>query len=200
MARIIIVTFAFLGWAFYEMSGGAEFEPASVRLTNIKEDPLKPAALAAEASAPVVVKQPEIEVTRVALDLNSVEDVLSGRADGNTIEAETPSAPENVVTLAALEDADATPTIVLPSLIENAVPETEEVQQVAEVSFYETRTVSGDRVNVRGGPGTSYSVVGKLVRGDEVEILEDTGTGWVRFRAVNDDTSGWLADFLLTGG
>lgn len=27
MVRLFVLTFAFLGWAWYEMSGGSEFEP-----------------------------------------------------------------------------------------------------------------------------------------------------------------------------
>ena len=32
MYKFILVTFGFLTWGFYEMSGGADFEPASARL------------------------------------------------------------------------------------------------------------------------------------------------------------------------
>jgi uncharacterized protein YgiM (DUF1202 family) len=55
-------------------------------------------------------------------------------------------------------------------------------------------------VNVRGGPGTDFGIVTRLVRGDEVEILEDNGDGWVRLRLLGGGTEGWMADFLLTDG
>lgn len=197
MVRLILVTFAFLGWAFYELSGGSEFEPASTQLTNIKVDPLKPVVATSDK---VVAQDESVEVTRVSLNLTSVEDVLEGRA---AVPVNLPQqktlAPET--TTAGQGDS----VTLIPSLVAGADAVVEPqpaavITQTASVSFVETRTVAGNRVNVRGGPGTTFGVVGRLVRGDEVEILEDTGTGWVRFQAVNGDTQGWIADFLLTDG
>ena len=62
------------------------------------------------------------------------------------------------------------------------------------------RVVSGNRVNVRGGPGTGFDVVNRLVRGEEVEIIEDNGDGWVKMRPVSGGKEGWMADFLLASG
>ncbi len=45
--------------------------------------------------------------------------------------------------------------------------------------------VVGNLVNVRGGPGTNFAVVGKLIRGTEVEVLDEYGDGWVEWRAVD---------------
>ena len=42
--------------------------------------------------------------------------------------------------------------------------------------------------------------VGKLGKGDAVEVIEDNGAGWVRFRSVDGSESGWMADFLLSNG
>ena len=143
-------------------------------------------------------------VTRGALDLTSVEDV---KPAAQTVAKVVETAPE---TPAPAGNDGTWQTVVLPSLIPAAEPEDVEddvelaslnvVSAAVETStpVYEIRTVTGNRVNVRGGPGTTFGVVGKLVRGDEVEILDDIGTGWVRFRAVDSDTQGWLADFLLT--
>ncbi|WP_304951371.1 SH3 domain-containing protein, partial [Sulfitobacter sp.] len=49
-------------------------------------------------------------------------------------------------------------------------------------------------------PGTNFGVVGKLGKGDAVEVIEDNGAGWVRFRSVDGSESGWMADFLLNNG
>ncbi|MEO1555213.1 MAG: SH3 domain-containing protein, partial [Pseudomonadota bacterium] len=62
------------------------------------------------------------------------------------------------------------------------------------------RSVSGNSVNVRGGPGTNFSVVNRMVRGDKVEILQDPGQGWVQLRPVGGGPVGWMADFLLSDG
>ena len=52
-------------------------------------------------------------------------------------------------------------------------------------------------MNVRGGPGTNFDVVGKLTRGTEVEVLAENVDGWVEMRSVDGATLGWMADFLL---
>jgi uncharacterized protein YgiM (DUF1202 family) len=57
--------------------------------------------------------------------------------------------------------------------------------------------VVGNLVNVLGGPGTNFDVVGKLTRGTEVEVLAENGDGWVEMRSVDGATLGWMADFLL---
>ncbi|WP_176440916.1 SH3 domain-containing protein [Oceanicola sp. 22II-s10i] len=59
------------------------------------------------------------------------------------------------------------------------------------------RVVTGTRVNMRNGPGTRYSVVSRLDQGDEVEVLQDPGDGWVKLRVSDTGRIGWMADFLL---
>lgn len=50
MVRFMILTFAVLGWAFYELSGGADFAPPEVvpvpRIAHVEPDPL-PGAMSA---------------------------------------------------------------------------------------------------------------------------------------------------------
>lgn len=185
MIRFILVTFAFLGWAFYEMSGGSDFDPTLARLTNVKTDPLKAADLRQDETAS--------DVTRVSLNLTSVNDVLGGKPK---------PAQQPAVTLVKAVTPEAEPTIILPSLIADVdaalnEPAQEDTQTIV---LNNVRTVSGSRVNVRGGPGTSFQVVNKLVQGDEVEVLEDDGSGWIRLRPVDGGPVGWMADFLLSEG
>ena len=67
-------------------------------------------------------------------------------------------------------------------------------QPVVDVDY---RTVTGNRVNLRAGPSTSYDVVTKLRRSDDVEVLQDPGTGWVKLRSFEGNDIGWMsADFL----
>lgn len=189
MMRFILVTFAFLGWAFYELSGGSDFQPASARLTDLKADPLKP-VVQADASQPErsVRQAPAAKVTPVALRLASVDEVLEPRR--------TPQAPA-ATPQARIEPAVlAEPEIILPSLIANTAPATPQV--VSSSRRADIRYVSGGRVNVRGGPGKGFDVVGRLTRGTEVEILEDAGNGWVRLQTLDGAAQGWMADFLLT--
>ena len=41
------------------------------------------------------------------------------------------------------------------------------------------RTIRASRVNMRQGPGTSYPVITRLLGGEEVIVIEDSGTGWL---------------------
>ena len=55
-------------------------------------------------------------------------------------------------------------------------------------------TSTGDSVNIRSGPGTGFSSVGKVNKGDKVDILAQlkigkhtwgyTGKGWIRMDYV----------------
>jgi len=102
--------------------------------------------------------------------------------------------PVNTDTTVSSADTPA----IIPSLI--TPNDTGAASANAAVAFSDVRKVSGNRVNVRGGPGTDYNVVSRLVRGDAVEIIEDNGDGWVLMRPVDGGEEGWMADFLLTAG
>lgn len=224
MKRFILLSFGFLGWAFYEMSGGADFEPASARLapapaivvSAVDATQTEDAAPAAATTETVVDTDPPAprEVTRVSLNLTTLEEATDEEEETSdvvaTVPAETNIDPETGVALntgLSLSSAD-TPAII-PSLIapndtgaaltQDASAQGGAAQASITNAIADIRTVSGNRVNVRGGPGTNFDIVGRLVRGDSVEIIEDNGNGWVLMRALNSDEQGWLADFLLNG-
>jgi len=190
MKTFILLTFGFLGFAFYQMSGGSEFEPASVRLeqaepavqeiTEAAQAPAPSPTETATATASITKIDSTPSVTRVALNLT---DVVTAAAQA-TQPAETP-------TTARILDSSETPQIILPSLITTTN---------LDAFSGDIRTVSGNSVNVRGGPSTNYGIVSKLERGETVRILEDNGDGWVRMQPLEGGEAGWMADFLLTAG
>ena len=51
--------------------------------------------------------------------------------------------------------------------------------------------VTGSRVNLRGGPGTSNAVVGQATFGAEAEVLTDKD-GWYQIRLADGSASGWI--------
>jgi len=54
--------------------------------------------------------------------------------------------------------------------------------------------VKADVLNVREGPGTDYEVVGKVHRGEELEVLEE-GEGWIKVRFEGEEA--WVsADYV----
>lgn len=190
MKTFILLTFGFLGFAFYEMSGGAEFEPASARVADAEPEveeavqiaqaaPTTGASMITSASITKIDSSPS--VTRAALNLADVSE-----ATGQATQQIAAAAVAKVI------DSADTPQIILPSLIATT--------DTRPTGDGDVRVVSGNRVNVRGGPSTNYGVVSKLTRGDEVRILEDNGQGWVRMQPVDGGEAGWMADFLLTSG
>ncbi len=50
-----------------------------------------------------------------------------------------------------------------------------------------TGTVTASVLNVRTGPGTNYTVAGKLAQGSTVTILEDGGNGWYKISYISGD-------------
>lgn len=203
MVRFILVTFVFLAFAFYQMSGGTDFDPEETRLARI-EAPTEIKQQSLET--PVVVQADTLtseNVTRVALSLTSVDDVEPETGALRTIPAKaTPEADEIANTNGVSEEE---PTVILPSLIVDRPVITrvdfgsDTENDTTSVNF-DVRSVTGTSVNVRGGPGTDFSVVNRLTRGDQVEILQDPGNGWVQMRPVDGGAEGWMADFLLSNG
>jgi hypothetical protein len=196
MVRLIVVTFFFLAWAFWELSGGADFDPDRARLEASGSDPLK--SNVPEDPRTSTVPSDEGEVTRVSLDLTSLEDVVGGRGGRISTRLPQQSAPQPEASSTGSGEF-------LPSLVANATPEgvlAEPANDAGTAGLFvdtaDIRVVDGSRVNVRSGPGTDYGVVDTLIRGDRVEILDDSGTGWVRMRDTASGTIGWMADFLLT--
>ena len=99
MARFIIVVFGFLAFAFYEMSGGADFDAEATRLSRIELPPAvveQPLERVAEVETLPSVSE---DVTRVSLNLTSVNDVLRPQRTVRTTPARERPAIEEADTL-----------------------------------------------------------------------------------------------------
>lgn len=196
MVKVYVpLTFVFMGWAFYEASGGAEFVPqerervvvTTAEPAAVSKSTLAPAApeaqvilassKAPEPTAPVVETSPaEALEAALALAMGS-EDTVAPAPTTEVAEAEA--------------EAEAT-TLVFQSLAQPLI----DVSAPALAAEADLRAVSGSRVNMRSGPGTSYGVIVTLTRGTEAEVLE-TLNGWARIRTVEDGKVGWMAERLL---
>ncbi|WP_147126796.1 SH3 domain-containing protein [Shimia ponticola] len=175
MTRFMLVTFGLLGWAFFELSGGSDFEPPEL------------------ASSPLNELQQSVEFERT----------LVARADTSPAQQPVVQTQSNDLVQNAsvvIEDAstDAQPTASLAVVLGEAARETTPEPVIAEVPAADIRLVAGSRVNVRNGPGTNFSVVAQLTRGAETEVLQSPGNGWVKIRAANTGGVGWMAERLLT--
>jgi len=166
MWRFIVCSFAFLGWGFYELSGGSDFEPETQR---------------AAIFAPVI-EITETVVAAAAAEPEEAQIVLASLT--------TRAEPLATLDAAPLVEAAKAEELVEPEIVAEPTP------VVAPLPVLDIRTVKPARVNVRGGPGTNYNVVAKLVRGDETTVLSDNGDGWLEVEML-DGQIGWMADFLL---
>lgn len=197
-----------MGFGFYELSGGNDFDPEAARIAAVegrmmreearKEHFPQPAVMIAElAQDDPVEPTPEDNVTRAELKLVSFASV--GATPAPVAAAEINWAPEDqiadepeVVSIAALAETVAEDrSIVFPGTVIGAAPDTPE-------SKTDIRLVTGSLVNMRSGPGTNYNVVAQLSQDAEVEVVGDSGTGWVELRPLDGGPSGWMADFLLS--
>lgn len=185
MFRFIVVTLGFLGWAFFELSGGTEFEPR-----------VRPEV--AEARAETAPAVPAPEVTRSAT-------AMADAPEPSAKPAPIPARPgQPGVTLAALETTVTRPRtarsqsdgsgVSLPAQL----PATPEAAPEPAAPIRDIRSVTGNRVNMRNGPGTNYSVIARLERGMEVEVLQEPGNQWVKLRVLDTNRVGWMADWLIT--
>lgn len=192
MWRFILVSFAFLGWSFYELSGGADYEP---RINSIqaraKLDDLRPKARPADpqraderriAAASVGADEPDPatgnSVARSLSDLSDLPGLASAQAGDAMVTLASARASGESEVIAAVAHNIATRSVVTP------------LQQ-------DLRVVAGNRVNMRAGPGTQYDRIARLERGQQVAVLRAPGNGWLKLRVVDTGRVGWMAETLV---
>ena len=107
------------------------------------------------------------------------------------IPAQTVMEPAKVIAVVA-EPAETEPALT-ETATAAALPE-------PEIAGGDLFIVAAKQVNVREGPGKTYSVVGSLTRGEQVlVVLEDSPiAGWSRVRLEGDGIEGYIATRLLT--
>ena len=216
MYRIYIpLTFLFLGLAFYGGSGGSDFVPQT-RAEQPAPDtgPVGDTTTADAATAdddatftaqpdpqpepqPEPQPDPQPEPQPIAESPAPAAPAPSAAADPVAIaqagaEAATAAADGAFTSLADAgsnqigfsNDAGAIPT---------PAPEADPTALLADV-----RTVTGDRVNMRSGPGTAYPVLATLELGTQVAVLEQTSNGWARIEVAGTFETGWMSLRLLS--
>lgn len=209
MSRFVVVSFAFLGWAFYELSGGADFEPpqraepvAKVAPQTGGTDRDTTAAAAIVTKTPVIAPrivvqtaaavQTDNQATDLAAEASSARRaVLSrGLSEGSAL---FPNLSNTAgIAVASLEGGPTQFVTVSQPVVAQEEPE-EFVEPAKDM-----RKITGSRVNMRGGPGTIYPVISRLLSGNEVEVLSDSGTGWLRLRSSEGQKVGWVAASLVS--
>ncbi|MEL6960067.1 MAG: SH3 domain-containing protein [Pseudomonadota bacterium] len=168
MKSYVWLTFAFMGWGYYEMSGGADFAPEQRVI----------------AEAEVVQEEPDLVTRDQTVTLLSVS--------ASNVEPSPQAEVSEVVEVAA--QPAPTPESE-PAVVEVAAPAAPE--PVLEPAI-DLREVAGSRVNMRMGPGTNYDVITTLNGGTQIEVLSVDATGWANIRTMDLGIEGWMAERLLT--
>lgn len=199
-SRFVVASFLGLGWAFYELSGGADFAPPE-RPETVAEAPVAQAQTPAPvlASATVVPSSKEVVPTpltprpaadpalRQQIAREQLAQVGSSLSSDAAFDGRIPTGGLQLVSLegglSAITTQPAAPVVA----VERPDPQGPDV-----------RYVNASRVNMRQGPGTNYSVLTRLLANDKVIILEDNGAGWLRLKVDDDNRVGWIAASLLT--
>ncbi|MBO6776628.1 MAG: SH3 domain-containing protein [Marinibacterium sp.] len=206
--RFVLITFLFMGFAFYELSGGSDFEP---RKSSEDFETAQTENLRLRAGDDVTVPDPvKVAVVIDAPKVVHVKPVATPAAEtAETPQASAPQpslafrfhqptsdAEDDSVQLVSLADgSDAFPQSVFLDPGVGTTPTNSPMieQPEAAADPVEIREVTGSRVNMRQGPGTTYPVIGTLFYDDKVEVLDDLGHGWVQLRKVGDNRIGWMA-------
>ncbi len=221
MKKFIFCTFAFMFWGYYELSGGADFEPGTwreVRAEKIASVETAAARPASAAAAPADENVSRADNAGILTQVVAPAAASTAKATA-AVGAETrPAAPSDVLTVSA--DTRSTATVASSANAGAArvdgLPLTRRDTDGMSAKFVSTegltassasvgaetrqrdlREVDGSVVNMRSGPGTSFGVLTQLSRGDTVEVLREAD-GWLKLRAVESDRIGWMASFLVT--
>lgn len=220
MSRLVLVSFAFLGWSFYELSGGKDFTPPQAPTDSSDQIAAAPATAATPSTGKfrqsAKVRAASLVATQVlqeAPPTRPIPDPTHRRA----------IALEQIASAGAqlqISDQGFATTTAIPSLQPNViqgglVAMTAQFEQnsgarlqnialagadaptVNPDSFLDIREIRASRVNMREGPGTIYPVLARLLAGDEVIVIEDNGEGWLQLRTKEGNRIGWVAASLV---
>lgn len=196
MWRFVLVSFVFLGWAFYVLSGGAAYEPVENSIQVQGRKPARgaeaePARSAAETRTIAQVEammaglqKAEAETEKLSATLNAA------RRDGPGIIAAEASRPKAELLALELPQRQAEDAAAVEAAVAAAIGQ-------ATADPDQLRWVKENVVDLRSGPGLTFDKVAEITKGTEVAVLEDPGHGWLNVRIMDTYQTGWLAEWLV---
>lgn len=200
MWRFVLVSFVALGWAFYVLSGGADYQPVenSIQVQSRIETP-----------EPEEDGSGQATLNRQLQTLAQVEAMMDtmGEAEAETEELSVTLAATRTDGPGIIEAEASRPKAELLKMnIDDRNFETQESIDAAVASALgdpsfdpsQLRWVKEGMVDLRSGPGLSFDRVAQVTKGTEVAVLEDPGHGWLNVRIVDSYETGWLAEWLVT--
>ncbi|MDK3072116.1 SH3 domain-containing protein [Sedimentitalea sp. JM2-8] len=216
--RLIVSSFAILAAVFYELSGGADFQPPEppepVARVETRPSPTSLPDLARPATrTPLAQSRERIAARRVAdqvAEKPAAVETVPPAASESRGAAQVRSSLSQGLTLLPAADRNGSMQLVSLELgasgLRQAPPKADSAEETTAVprtdplpdTEKDLREVTGTRVNMRDGPGTIYPVVARLDIGHKVEILSDSGTGWLRLRILPEQQLGWISSSLIS--
>ncbi|MDE4132893.1 SH3 domain-containing protein [Phaeobacter sp. QD34_3] len=217
MSRFVLVSFAFLGWGFYELSGGGDFTPPERPVTEVATAPAPKSSRETQegitVSAASLVTHTTIETRHKSLVRARIEErqaatVLAPQAQDRGARDVSAAASASLfnaglgsggLQLASLEAGlggglqSEAPERAAPAQTLPNVPQAQD----AEVDL-DLRSIRASRVNMRQGPGTAYPIITRLLAGDEVIVIDDNSAGWLHLRTTDNAHFGWIAASLVS--
>ncbi|WP_162617682.1 SH3 domain-containing protein [Yoonia maritima] len=169
MYKFIISTTLLFAWAFFEISGGFDFEPGCNGCDVTAND--------------VISEHPSTSSRQhiAAFPVNNYDYVPFHEP---IIEAEKPVVTAQVMPSSAM--------VVQASFStdDTTGPQPQKPRQ-------DLRVVTGDWVNIRDGAGTGFAVMDTVPHGTETELLDMQGD-WVKVRLLESNEIGWIASWLIS--
>jgi len=212
MSRFLIVSFAGLALAFYELSGGAEFTPPEDPNARVQAE----ATLSGRDRDRIVGRPSEIQLSTPVLSPYQPplrNEIKTASGNRETPAPDRPARPELNATLRSGSTESLSPQRVslnLPATglqigaLEGglAAITAAEPKPVATIAAPEPigdiRRVRASRANVRLGPGTRFPVMAQVLAGDQVRVLNDDPSGWALLEHPKTGQVGWIAASLLS--
>ena len=221
MWRFVLIAFIAMGWSFYELSGGSDYEPSANSLqahlatqteaaTEDAVATLPQAAFGESSTETYAAGTTEEERAR---SMAAVEQMME-RLGSDDAEEEDATDDLTVTLAAARSDAAS----IIRAEAERPKAELLQMQLAARdsdaanqsiddaiaaamgqvvVAPDQVRWVNENVVELRTGPGLTFDSVARITRGTEVGIIEDPGHGWIKVQVVGGYQAGWLAEWLV---
>lgn len=170
MRTYVWVSFAFMGWAYYEVSGGGDFVPQQRDIAVMEPSGDTQPDVVTRAQTPTL-----LSVSASNLDASNLVPTVETSLEQDADQARAAT----VETVALIQDEPAVDPVIAEPVID-------------------IRAVAASRVNMRMGPSTDDDVITTLTQGTDLEVLEINEDGWAKISTLDRGIEGWMSAQFLT--
>ena len=179
MWKCSFLCFVMLGCAFFELSGGQDFQP-------VVAAPISEVRVPTDHAEPIDRSIDREDGARAATDaLRSIE------FDDDTKDVSHVNVPADATLWKV--SADTETSAIIENILEDVVP----VVAAAVPKDENLYAVSVNRANMCNGPSNRNGVIANLECGTAVQLLPSSSGSWVKLRVVETNRVGWISKKLL---